>query len=91
MNDDDPQEWRRRYWALMDWQRFAGGNGGRCFTFPHPQSEAERQGQAELIRREGRIYRFAVQWVSKAEFEAMDDDQHRRCHQTFRPLNPRGI
>jgi hypothetical protein len=91
MNEDDPAEWRRRYWEVMDWQIFAGGNGGKCFVFPHPQSEAERQGQADLIRREGRIFRFAVRWVSPQEFKAMGIEQHRRCHRLMGKWDPRRV
>jgi hypothetical protein len=87
MNDDDPAEWQRRYWRLMEWQRFVSGNCSRCFVFRHPQSEAELQGQAEAIRREGRIYRFAVRCVSKDEFEAMHEQQRMRCHQSVRPFD----
>jgi hypothetical protein len=75
----------------MDWQGFASRNGGRCFTFRHPQNDAERQGQAEAIRSEGRICRFAVEWVSKEAFEAIDIEQHRRCHRTMGPWDPRRI
>jgi hypothetical protein len=86
-DDGDPVEWQRRYWRLMEWQRFASDNGSKCFTFRHPVSDAERQGQAEAIRREGRIYRFAVQWVTPEAFEAMDGEQRMRCHQTVRPFD----
>ncbi len=47
----------------------------RCFTFPIPQSPAERQGQADAIRREGRVYCFAVQWVTPEALAAMEREQ----------------
>jgi hypothetical protein len=69
----------------MEWRRFAT-KSARCFTFPIPRSPAERQGQADAIRREGRVYCFAVQWVTPEAFAAMEREQRRWFHRTVRPF-----